>query len=67
MSEPGLPQLRRLVAEQKKTNQLLTQQSALFQQLLEQQALLIEALAAEQDDADPDAEPQVYMDGSPVG
>ncbi|WP_312288808.1 hypothetical protein [Stutzerimonas nitrititolerans] len=42
--------LNQILEEQRKTNQILL--------------VLIEALG--QEDADPDAEPRVYMDGSPV-
>ena len=51
MSEHIESLLDQLLAEQRKTNALL--------------ALLIEAMAEGEDD-DPDAEPSVYMDGTPV-
>lgn len=48
-----------LVEEQKK-------QTAILERMAEQQLLLIQALATEQDDQDPDAVPAIYMDGKPV-
>ncbi|MFL1495059.1 hypothetical protein [Pseudomonas antarctica] len=41
-------------------------QTAILERMAEQQLLLIQALAAEQDDQDPDAQPMNYMDGSKV-
>ncbi|MFL1556734.1 MULTISPECIES: hypothetical protein [unclassified Pseudomonas] len=41
-------------------------QTAILERMAEQQLLLIQALAAEQDDQDPDALATTYMDGTPV-
>lgn len=51
MSEHAESLLALILAEQRQTNQLLM--------------MLIDALG--EDSADPDAEPQTYMDGTPVG
>ena len=48
-----------LLAEQKK-------QTALLEQIASQQILMIEVLADEQGEQDPDALPMTYMDGSKV-
>jgi hypothetical protein len=40
-------------------------QSELLKQISNQQALLIQALAEEQAEQDPDAHPLTYMDGTP--
>lgn len=53
------PGVHALVEEQKK-------QTAILERMAEQQLLLIQALAAEQDDQDPDAMPTSYLDGKPV-
>ncbi|WP_372242138.1 MULTISPECIES: hypothetical protein [Pseudomonas] len=47
-----------MLAEQKK-------QTAILERMAEQQGLLIQALAEEQVDQDPDARPLTYMDGTP--
>ncbi|MNH47447.1 hypothetical protein D3C79_1106870 [compost metagenome] len=49
--------LEQLVTAQQQTNRLLVQ-------MVQLQDQLIHALA--EDDADPDAEPVTYMDGSPI-
>ena len=41
-------------------------QTALLEQIAKQQILMIEVLADEQGDQDPDAMPMTYMDGSKV-
>lgn len=41
-------------------------QTAILERMAEQQLLLIQALAAEQDEQDPDALAKTYMDGTPV-
>ncbi|MDI3356998.1 hypothetical protein MO767_21985 [Pseudomonas sp. UYIF39] len=41
------------------------QQTAILSRMVEQQLILIQALAADQDDEDPDALPSTYMDGTP--
>ncbi|MDH0045577.1 hypothetical protein N7652_16945 [Pseudomonas juntendi] len=51
------PSVSDLLAEQRK-------QTALLEQIATQNLALIEALA-DSDDADPDAEPQTYLDGTP--
>ena len=51
--------LAQVLAEQKK-------QTAILEQMASQQSLLIQALAEDQDEQDPDALPTTYMDGSPV-
>ncbi|UZE12776.1 hypothetical protein [Pseudomonas sp. B21-053] len=48
-----------ILAEQKK-------QTTLLEQIAKHQVLMIEVLADEQGDDDPDAEPTTYMDGSKV-
>lgn len=48
-----------LLTEQKK-------QTALLEQVAKQQILMIEVLADEQGEQDPDATPLTYMDGSKV-
>lgn len=51
--------LTQVLAEQK-------QQTAILERMAEQQSLLIQALAEDQIEQDPDAMPLTYMDGSPV-
>ncbi|WP_223511491.1 hypothetical protein [Pseudomonas sp. GL-B-19] len=51
-------QLSQMLTEQKK-------QTALLEQMVKQQGLLIQALAEDQTEQDPDAMPLTYMDGSP--
>lgn len=53
------PGMHSLMEEQKK-------QTAILERMAEQQLLLIQALADEQDDQDPDALPTSYLDGKPV-
>ncbi|MCY1381621.1 hypothetical protein D9M69_695510 [compost metagenome] len=57
MSEREESLLAELVAEQRKTNELLSQ-------LIHLQAAMVQALA--EDGADPDAQSATYMDGSPI-
>ncbi|MDH4430388.1 hypothetical protein QEP21_08485 [Pseudomonas shirazica] len=52
------PSVSDLLAEQRK-------QTALLEQIATQNLALIEALA-DSDDVDPDAEPDTYLDGTPV-
>lgn len=52
------PGIRGLLDEQKK-------QTAILERLAEQQSLLIQALAEDQIEQDPDARPLAYMDGTP--
>ena len=59
MSEQVSCLLVELLAEQKK-------QTALLEQIAKQQILMIEVLADEQGEQDPDALPLTYMDGSRV-
>ena len=59
MSEQVNCLLVELLTEQKK-------QTALLEQIAKQQILMIEVLADEQGDQDPDAMPLTYMDGSKV-
>ena len=59
MSEQVSCLLVELLAEQKK-------QTALLEQIVSQQILMIEVLADEQGEQDPDALPMTYMDGSKV-
>ena len=59
MSEQVSCLLVELLAEQKK-------QTALLEQIVSQQILMIEAIADEQGEQDPDALPMTYMDGSKV-
>jgi hypothetical protein len=59
MSEQVSCLLVDLLAEQKK-------QTSLLEQIARQQILMIEVLADEQGDHDPDAMPVNYMDGSKV-
>lgn len=50
-------------------NQILgeqVKQTAILERMAEQQGLLIQALAEDQTEQDPDALPATYMDGSPV-
>lgn len=51
--------LQAILNEQKK-------QTATLELMASQQALLLQALAQEQADQDPDAKPLTYMDGSKV-
>lgn len=51
--------LQGILEEQKK-------QTVILEQIAKQQILLIQALADEQGDEDPDALPATYMDGSKV-
>lgn len=53
------PGVHALLEEQKK-------QTAILERMAEQQLLLIQALAAEQDEQDPDAPPTSYLDGKQV-
>jgi len=50
--------MEQMLFEQKK-------QTAILSQMSEQQGLLIQALAEDQGDQDPDAVPAYYMDGTP--
>lgn len=59
MSEQVSCLLVELLAEQKK-------QTALLEQIAKQQILMIEVLADEQGEQDPDVLPMTYMDGSKV-
>ncbi|MET1069982.1 MAG: hypothetical protein ABWY28_18420 [Pseudomonas prosekii] len=59
MSEQVTCLLVEILGEQKK-------QTALLEQIAKQQILMIEVLADEQGDDDPDAAPATYMDGSRV-
>lgn len=59
MSEQVSCLLVEILAEQKK-------QTAILEQIAKQQILMIEVLADEQGDQDPDAAPTTYMDGSKV-
>lgn len=52
------PGIQGLLDEQKK-------QTAILERMAEQQSLLIQALAEDQADQDPDARPLTYMDGKP--
>lgn len=47
-----------MLAEQKR-------QTAVLERMEQQQSLLIQALAEEQGESDPDAPPMTYMDGTP--
>lgn len=58
MSAPLALVLQAILDEQKK-------QTAILERMAEQQGLLIQALAEEQAEQDPDAPPMTYMDGSP--
>lgn len=58
MSAPLAQVLQAILDEQKK-------QTAILERMAEQQGLLIQALAEEQAEHDPDAPPMTYMDGSP--
>ena len=58
MSAPLAQVLQAILDEQKK-------QTAILERMAEQQGLLIQALAEEQAEQDPDAPPMTYMDGSP--
>lgn len=44
----------------------LKSQTAILQRMESKQDLLIQALADEQEDLDPDARPLTYMDGTPI-
>lgn len=59
MSEQVNCLLVELLTEQKK-------QTSLLEQIARQQILMIEVLADEQGEQDPDALPMTYMDGSKV-
>ena len=59
MSKQAICLLVEILGEQKK-------QTALLEQIAKQQILMIEVLADEQGDQDPDAAPSTYMDGTPV-
>lgn len=59
MSEQVSCLLVEILGEQKK-------QTALLEQIAKQQVLMIEVLADDQGDDDPDAAPSIYMDGSRV-
>ncbi|NNA98809.1 MULTISPECIES: hypothetical protein [Pseudomonas] len=59
MSEQVSCLLVELLTEQKK-------QTSLLEQIASQQILMIEVLADEQGDQDPDAMPMTYIDGSKV-
>lgn len=59
MSEQLSCLLVELLAEQKK-------QTSLLEQIAKQQILMIEVLADEQGEQDPDALATTYMDGTPV-
>ena len=59
MSEQLSCLLVELLTEQKK-------QTSLLEQIARQQILMIEVLADEQGEQDPDAMPMTYMDGSKV-
>ncbi|CAM3934348.1 hypothetical protein SAMN05216475_6300 [Pseudomonas synxantha] len=59
MSEQVSCLLVELLTEQKK-------QTSLLEQIASQQILMIEVLADEQGEQDPDAMPLTYMDGSKV-
>ncbi|WP_054917193.1 hypothetical protein [Pseudomonas sp. NBRC 111138] len=52
------PGIQGLLDEQKK-------QTAILERMAEQQSLLIQALAEDQGEHDPDARPLTYMDGTP--
>ena len=52
------PGIQGLLDEQKK-------QTAILERMAEQQSLLIQALAEDQGEQDPDAPPLTYMDGTP--
>ncbi|QHB00515.1 hypothetical protein FXO12_00300 [Pseudomonas sp. J380] len=52
------PGIQGLLDEQKK-------QTAILKRMAEQQSLLIQALAEDQGEQDPDARPLTYMDGTP--
>lgn len=58
MTAPLAQVLQAILDEQKK-------QTAILERMAEQQGLLIQALAEEQAEQDPDAPPMNYMDGSP--
>ena len=58
MSEQTNSLLVEILGEQRK-------QTALIEQMNRLQILLIEALAEDQIDEDPDAQPLTYMDGTP--
>ena len=59
MSEQVSCLLVEILGEQKK-------QTAVLEQIAKQQILMIEVLADEQGEQDPDAAPLTYMDGSKV-
>lgn len=59
MSEHATSLLEQMLAEQVKQTELL-------QQIARNQVVLIQALAEEQVDQDPDAQPMTYMDGTPI-
>lgn len=59
MSEQVSCLLVELLAEQRK-------QTSLLEQIAKQQIMMIEVLADEQGEQDPDAMPLTYMDGSKV-
>lgn len=59
MSEQVICLLVEILGEQKK-------QTVLLEQIAKQQILMIEVLADEQGEQDPDAAPSTYMDGSKV-
>ncbi|MGP5283165.1 hypothetical protein ACTXNJ_18515 [Pseudomonas helleri] len=44
----------------------LKKQTAILQRMESKQDLLIQALADEQEEIDPDARPLMYMDGTPI-
>ncbi|WLI36354.1 hypothetical protein [Pseudomonas sp. FP818] len=58
MTAPLAQVLQAILDEQKK-------QTAILERMAEQQGLLIQALAEEQAEQDPDVPPMTYMDGSP--
>lgn len=58
MSEQTNSLLVEILGEQRK-------QTALIEQMNRLQILLIEALAEDQIEEDPDAQPRTYMDGTP--
>lgn len=58
MTAPLAQVLQAILDEQKK-------QTAILERMAEQQGLLIQALAEEQAEQDPDVPPMTYIDGSP--
>lgn len=58
MSEQAISYLVAILSEQ-------TKQTAILERMAEQQSLLIQALAEDQSEQDPDAQPATYMDGTP--